>query len=102
MITYIKLKSESGYEISFGIKLKKYLVINTNFNPFTCHYFSDVYLLKVPEISHLVNIGKYDDGTGFLVFVLHPNYNYDSLVAGVMNEFQSCFFKNVCLADLKK
>ncbi len=91
MPTSTKLKSPRGYEIRFDIRQRFFLVIYCNFNPFNFIDFAEVNLISIEGISELQVIDRYDDGTGYFILRLKTNYNRDTLIQGLSDQFQDYF-----------
>jgi len=85
-----KLTSPSDHSIKYGIRLKSFLVVETNFNPMYCILFG-VYLEQVSQIEKMSATEVYPDGTGYYIFKLVPNCDKQLLSEEIDNEFQKYF-----------
>lgn len=89
-----KLKSPEGYEISFDIRKRFFLVISCNFNPFNFIDFAEINIISIEGVAELQVIDRYDDGTGYFIFRLKTNYNRDTVIQGISDQFQDYFLDN--------
>ncbi len=91
---HFKLKSETGYQISFGVKYRLFLIMNTNFNPFNFIDFAETNIRSITGVERLKAVEKYDDGTGFFIFSVAKDCNYELLFEEIKNQFNQYFFKD--------
>ena len=88
---YIKMPSNKGFALFAGFKLNRYLVISTFFNPFN---FEDFYndIAKIYGVNYLEAINKYDDGTGYLIFLIDHTFDQRNILGAVEKVFAKHFF----------
>ena len=88
---YIKMQSDKGLALFVGFKMKKYLVVSTFFNPFN---FEDFYkdISKIYGVYYLEAINKYDDGTGYLIFLIDHTFDQRNILDAVEKVFAKHFF----------
>jgi len=84
---YITLKAPTGHEIKYSVRNKRFLLIQTNFNPLNFKPFFESRLIAATGIKQLESIGMYDDGPGYIIFSLKVDTDRDILY----NEIQSIF-----------
>jgi len=87
-----KFKSPGSFEISFDIRKRFFLVVSCNFNPFNFIDFAEINLISIEGVAELQVIDKYDDGTGYYIFRLKSDYNRDTVVQGISDQFQEYFW----------
>jgi len=90
-MNYIKLKSDKGFEISYIIRMKVFLLIQTNFKPLNFPDLLERNFLLSGSIKELDAVGMYDDGTGYMIYLLHKGYNLEQLKADIEKIFQNYF-----------
>ena len=90
---YIKMQSEQGLALFMGFKMKRYLVVSTFFNPLN---FVDFYkdIEKIYGVYCLEAINVYDDGTGYLIFLIDHTFNKKIILDDIDKVFADHFFNN--------
>ena len=91
MANFTKLTSPTGFEIKYAIRMKSFLVINTNFNPFNCLSFGEDHLSNIEDVQEMQGVETYEDGTGYYIFKLQPRFDRDTLISDIDNVFQHYF-----------
>ena len=91
MANYIKLKSDKGFEITYSIRMKVFLLIQTNFKPLNFPDLVEKKFLASQSIKELDAVGMYDDGTGYMIYLLHKGYNLEQLKTDIEKIFQNYF-----------
>ncbi len=91
---HFKLKAPDGFEISFGIRYRIFLIINCNFNPFNFIDFAEVNIKSIPGVERLKKVETYEDGTGFFILQVDPYVDKVELIKGIENQFNEYFFKD--------
>ena len=91
MNNYIKMKSNTGYAIYIGFRLKKYLVVNTFFNPFI---FPDFHadIVKLYGVLRVCKICTYDDGSGYIIFAVDVRFTQNIIIDSLEKIFCKHFF----------
>lgn len=88
---YITLNSTTGFQIKYGIRMKRFLLILTNFAPLNFNELVEKHFLAIPGILELDAVGLYTDGTGYIIYLISKNYSETELFAQLDKTFQDFF-----------
>lgn len=94
MTQYTKITAETKHSIWFAVRRKKYLVINTNFNPIIAIDFVEEFLCKMPFVARSLKLNVYDDGTGYIILLIEKNIHPDIVDLFVKQQFNDYFFNH--------
>ena len=90
-MNYTTLKSNKGFEISFDVRFYRFLLIQTNFKPLNFPDLVEHKFLASECIQSLDAVGMYDDGTGYLIYLLYKGFNPEQLKHDIQTIFQNYF-----------
>jgi len=93
MTQYTTVKADNGKEISFAVRMKMFVLIQTNFIPMDHKTLIEGSLLNCTGIKQLDSVGRYDDHTGYIIYLLNKDFDEKQLFADLENNFKS-YFKN--------
>lgn len=82
------------FEIRYAIRFKRFLVVNTNFNPILLKSIAEAYMIGAHGIQCLMSSVVYDDGTGYYIFKLNKKYNSEMLIREISEQFQEYFYNH--------
>ncbi len=88
---YITLKAPTGFEVKYSIRLKRFLLIQTNFNPLNFDVLIHRHLISAKGIERVDSVGTYDDGTGYIIYFLTEKVDTEILYNEIQSIFKSYF-----------
>jgi hypothetical protein len=88
---YITLNSTTGFQIKYAIRMKRFLLILTNFAPLNFKDLVEKHFMIVPGILELDAVGLYTDGSGYIIYLISKNYSETELFAQLDRTFQDFF-----------
>lgn len=93
MTQYTTVKADNGKEICFAVRMKMFVLIQTNFIPIYHQILIEETLLKSTGIKQLDSVGLYDDRTGYIIYILNKDFDEKQLFADLEKNFKD-YFKN--------
>lgn len=89
---YYTAISKDGKSISFYFRMNMFLLIQTDFDPFVDKHFWENEMIMSEDIRSLDALNRYDDHTGYVIYLLEKDFNAERLSVHITKKFTN--YKN--------